>query len=246
MSAILLGKPFTPTYHHKPYPAIDPTRPELSAKDKVVVITGGGQGIGRATARSFAKANAKAIVIIGRTERSLLDTKAEIEQITGLTTVRVHVGDVTNETAIQNIFASVKQEFGEIDVLVSNAGYLPTLGPIASEDPDDVWKAFEINVKGAFNVVRAFLGAASPNATIINVSSGVVHLTLPGSQAYSTSKAAVLTWLGFVQGENESMRVVSVHPGVIESAMSIKSGTPAEDDGKFKYFSSLYTISHSS
>jgi NAD(P)-dependent dehydrogenase (short-subunit alcohol dehydrogenase family) len=165
-----LAKSFTPTYHHHSYPAIDPSRPELSAKGKVVVITGGGQGIGRATALAFAQADAYAIIITGRTQKTLLETKAELEQINPVTKVRTFVGNVTDADAIRTIFESIKQEFGHVDVLVSNAGYLPNRAPISKQDPDDFWKAFEINTKGAFIVVREFLGIASPNATLINVS----------------------------------------------------------------------------
>jgi NAD(P)-dependent dehydrogenase (short-subunit alcohol dehydrogenase family) len=227
-----LAKSFTSTYHHHSYPAIDPSRPELSAKGKVVVITGGGQGIGKATARAFAQADAYAIIIIGRTQKTLLETKVELEQVNPPTKVRSFVGDVTDADAIRTIFESIKQEFGHVDVLISNAGYLPDPVPISKQDPDDFWKAFEINTKGAFIVVRAFLAVASPNATLINVSTALAHIATPGSQGYSTSKAATLSFFEFVQNENDALRVVSIQPGVIFSEMSIKSGFPAEDDGE--------------
>src|ERR1700733_12870011 len=104
------GKWFTPTYHHHSYPAIDPSRPELSAKGKGVLITGGGQGIGKATARAFAQADAYAIIITGRTQKTLLETKAELEQINPLTIIRAFVGDVTDADAVRTIFESIKQE----------------------------------------------------------------------------------------------------------------------------------------
>jgi NAD(P)-dependent dehydrogenase (short-subunit alcohol dehydrogenase family) len=227
------GKSFTPTYHHHSYPAIDPSRPELSAKGKVVLITGGGQGIGKATARAFAQANAHAIIITGRTQKTLFETKAELEKINIDTKVHTFVGDVTNADAVRAIFDSIKQEFGNVDVLVSNAGYLPESAPFSKQDPDEFWKAFEINTKGAFNVVRAFLSVASPNATLINVSTAAAHIGLPGGQGYSSSKTAALSLFEFFQNENDSLRVISVHPGVILSAMSIKAGFPPQDDGEF-------------
>jgi NAD(P)-dependent dehydrogenase (short-subunit alcohol dehydrogenase family) len=170
-----IGKSFTPTYHHHTYPAIDPSRPELSAKGKVVLVTGGGQGIGKATARAFAQANADALIITGRTQKTLLECKTEIEKINPDMKVRTFIGDVTNTDAVRTVFDSIKEEFGRVDVLVSNAGYLPEPAPISKQDPDDFWKAFEINTKGAFIVVRAFLGVASQNATLINVSTGLAH-----------------------------------------------------------------------
>jgi NAD(P)-dependent dehydrogenase (short-subunit alcohol dehydrogenase family) len=231
-----LAKSFTPTYHHHTYPAIDPSLPELSAKGKVVLITGGSRGIGKATARAFARANAYAIIITGRTQHTLLETKSVLEQINPDTKVRTFVGDVSNANAVRTIFESIKQEFGRVDVLVSNAGYLPEPAPISKQDVDDFWKGFEINTKGAFIVVRAFLGVASPNATLINVSTGLAHFVTPGSQAYSTSKTATLSFFEFVQNQNDALRVVSIHPGVILTDMSIKSGFPAQDDGESKHF----------
>jgi NAD(P)-dependent dehydrogenase (short-subunit alcohol dehydrogenase family) len=227
-----LGKSFTPTYHTQPYAAIDPSRPELSAKGKVVLITGGGQGIGRATARAFAQANADVIIITGRTPQTLLETKTELGKISPRTKVRTFIGDVTDANAVRTIFEAIKDEFGRVDVLVSNAGYLPEPVPISKQDLNDLWKAFEINTKGTFIVVQAFLGVASPNATLINLSTVAAHVAWPGGQGYTSSKAATLSYLQFVQNENEALRVVSMHPGVIMSAMSVKAKFPAQDDGQ--------------
>jgi NAD(P)-dependent dehydrogenase (short-subunit alcohol dehydrogenase family) len=238
-----VGKSFTPTYHHNTYPAIDPSRPELSAKGKVVLITGGGQGIGKATARAFAQANAYAIIITGRTQQTLLETKAELKHINPNTKVLTFVGDVADANAVRTIFDSMKEEFGRVDVLVSNAGYLPEPAQISKEDVDEFWKGFEINTKGAFIVVRAFLGVASPNATVINVSSAAAHIAFPGIQGYSSSKVAALSLFEFVQNENTALRVVSIQPGAILSAMNIKSGFPAEDDGESLNLPFFYTRS---
>jgi len=62
---------WTPTTRHDTYPAVSPTNPALSSKGKIVIITDGGSGIGAATALSFAKSGARAIIITGRTEKSL-------------------------------------------------------------------------------------------------------------------------------------------------------------------------------
>ena len=71
---------FTDTYHHEQYPAIDPTQKELDCSEKVVVITGGGRGIGKAIAVAFAKAHAKGIVLMGRTRSTLETAAAEVHQ----------------------------------------------------------------------------------------------------------------------------------------------------------------------
>ena len=70
----------TTTFHSKTYPTLSPTRPELSAKGKNVIITGGGTGIGAETARYYAQAGASRIAILGRREQPLLETKDLIER----------------------------------------------------------------------------------------------------------------------------------------------------------------------
>jgi FlaA1/EpsC-like NDP-sugar epimerase len=73
--------PFTKVWHTEPYPAISPTRPELSVTGKSVLITGGGTGIGAAIAKAFAAAGSTQIAIVGRTEKTLLATKQELETL---------------------------------------------------------------------------------------------------------------------------------------------------------------------
>ena len=74
-SAMELPNTPTKTYHKATYPALDPTRPELSAKGKSIVITGGGTGIGAETAKYFAKAGASLIALLGRREEPLVTTR---------------------------------------------------------------------------------------------------------------------------------------------------------------------------
>ncbi|KAF5262082.1 hypothetical protein FOXYS1_7202, partial [Fusarium oxysporum] len=74
---------FTKTWHNKPYPSIDPTRPEFSAAGKFVAITGGGTGIGKSIAIAFAQAGASTIAILGRRLDRLETAAAEIAEASG-------------------------------------------------------------------------------------------------------------------------------------------------------------------
>lgn len=67
------------------------------------------------------------------------------------------------------------------------------------------------------------------------MSSSIAHARIPGYQSYGSSKAAVLSWLEYVQRENERIRVVSVQPGVVDTSMKARSEVAAEDDGKQRY-----------
>lgn len=224
---------FTKTYHHSTYDAISPTRPELSTAGKVVFITGGGQGIGKAIAHNFAVAGSRAIILLGRTEHTLASTRKEIESRFPTVNVSYFVVDITATHLFFQTFAAIKEEFGNIDILVNNAGYFPDLERAAKADLNEWWKGYEINVKGPFALVQTFLEQASPDAKLINVSSCVVHIeNFPGHSSYASSKMAFLRTLDFFQSENPHIHMVSYHPGVIASAMNSKAGVPPQDDGK--------------
>lgn len=133
----------TQTWHSDTYPSIDPrARPELSLKDKRVVITGGGAGIGRAFVEAFADAGAANIFILGRRGNVLEEVQHCIE--TDHPSVSVHVlpADFTDLESVKK----AAYEVGTWDVLVSNAGYMATVQPVTQSDPEDWWKAFEVSV----------------------------------------------------------------------------------------------------
>ncbi|KAL8801216.1 MAG: hypothetical protein Q9182_004610 [Xanthomendoza sp. 2 TL-2023] len=96
-SDVSSSEPPSPTkaVHHDTYEAIDPTKSELSAKNKRVLITGGGSAIRRAIAKAFATARAKEIAITGRTEAALLETKELIESEPPGVTVTPIVADIS-------------------------------------------------------------------------------------------------------------------------------------------------------
>ncbi|KAF4974868.1 hypothetical protein FDECE_18623, partial [Fusarium decemcellulare] len=114
------------TIHRTTYPAISPLRPELSTKGKNAIITGGGSGIGSSIAKSFAASGVSDLALLGRTEKTLLETKAEIAKLNPETKVWTYRVDINNEesttAAVQSFAKSTK---GTIDIVVANAGYMP-------------------------------------------------------------------------------------------------------------------------
>ncbi|KAI1045328.1 hypothetical protein LB505_014415 [Fusarium chuoi] len=224
---------FVPTYHHDTYDAISETDPELSCEGKVVFVTGGGRGIGREIAKSFAVAGAKGIFIIGRTGTELLSAVEEIKSVSSGTPVPVHhaEADVTDRAAVASAFKEAIAAFGHIDILVQNAGYLDAHRSLLESDLDDYWKTFEINVKGGLLVTQQFLKQSKPGDTIINVGSGAGHLPpIPGYSAYASSKLAFAKVIESVQLENPHLRVFSINPGAIATEMQKKSGDIATVD----------------
>lgn len=220
----------TATWHKKTYAAIDPTQPHLSAKGKAVLITGGGRGIGAGIARSFATAGASFIAITGRTLSTLESTKAEIESDFPGTKVVAAAGNVTDEAAMDAAFAALSEANGGngVDICIQNAGYLPDLTPIAKADLSDWWSGFTTHVLGSFIVTRAFLKHrnTSPSAdpVLVGITSAAIAFTAPpNNSAYYTSKTAESRFFAAVAVEETAIRVVQVHPGVIETAMGKKS-----------------------
>lgn len=151
---------FTKTVHRSSYPAIDPTRPELSQEDRTVLITGGGTGIGFAIASSFVKAGAGTIIIAGRREQILTDAKKQLDQEAqkaGKTTrVLAQVLDVTDKDAVTALWSGLKQKDIVVDVLVLNAAKFSPLQPIFEVGSDEVWSMFEANVRGPLILAEAF------------------------------------------------------------------------------------------
>jgi NAD(P)-dependent dehydrogenase (short-subunit alcohol dehydrogenase family) len=213
---------FFKEFHRDIYPAIDPTREELSAKGKFVVVTGGGSGIGPYIAEAFAKAGATKIALLGRTEKTLVSTKQSIEN-NYAAQVFTYVADVCQEAAVNEAFRGIESN-GPIDVLVSNAGYLPDRLPIASSDVEEWWSAYNVNVKGSLLVTRAFLKNAASDAVLLNISAGLAYVPPTfGFSSYATSKVASAKFFEYVQFENPSLRVFNLHPGIVATGMGDKA-----------------------
>ncbi|KAH7021998.1 hypothetical protein EDB80DRAFT_805560 [Ilyonectria destructans] len=215
---------FTKTWHNKPYAFISPTRPELSAAGKNVVITGGGTGIGKAIAIAFAQAGAKSVAIIGR-RLDRLGTAADAVKAAGpLTQVIVETGDVTKIDSIRAALNNIVDQVGEIDIFASNAGTLPEEGPVHGYSEAQLRLGFEINIMGAFNSLQAFLPLAAPGAKLFNTGSGIGHWAplpeVPGVFSYAATKAATLKMFDYFASENPDIHVVSIQPGIIATEIN--------------------------
>ncbi|MCJ1338660.1 hypothetical protein MMC09_003949 [Bachmanniomyces sp. S44760] len=223
----MLFPSYTKIFHHDLYPAIEPTRSELSAANKTVLITGGGQGIGASIARAFSLAGAKHIILLGRNEPTLSQTAKGIEvSPTNKSKIHIFVVDITDEARVKVVFDQIVKQISPIDVFVANAGALADPTPLATALLVDFWKVFETNVKGFFLTTRAFLQAANPTgSTMINVSTGAAHAPyLAPMASYTASKAASTKIMDSVAAENPTVKAYSMHPGIVETAMSAKSG----------------------
>ncbi|TGJ77088.1 hypothetical protein E0Z10_g10793 [Xylaria hypoxylon] len=219
------------TYHRNTYPYIDPTQPKLSCAGKNVLITGGGYGIGKGIARSFAKAKADNLILVGRT-RSILDgTKGELEAEFPSTKIHVFSADITNIEAVGELFVSVTSSLGPIDVVVNNAAFLSAVSTLQEANLTNWWRGFEVNVLGTATVTQAFLKTkpAGLKATVVNINTSVAHYgVFPTYSSYAASKMAALRMTECFQAECPDVRFVSLQPGGVDTDMYAKFHMPED------------------
>ena len=194
-----------------------------SLKNKVALITGGGRGIGAATAEALARKGAH-VIVASRTEAELTATVARLHAA-GLSASAL-VLDVADEAAVEAAFAAIAAEFGRLDILVNNAATLLS-GSFAEMPLSDWDRVMAVNLRGAMLCARqAFqLMREQPSGgAIVNVSSlGGVPGTekVPGYAAYTVSKFALtgLTETLAAEGKDCNIRVNGVAPGAVDTAM---------------------------
>jgi NAD(P)-dependent dehydrogenase (short-subunit alcohol dehydrogenase family) len=226
-------------WHTKSYESISPSRPELSAKGKTVLVTGGGTGIGAETARSFAEAGASRIALLGRRKQPLLDTKASIELKFPNVEVFTAPTDITEKSEVDTAFADFVGSEGKIDVLISNAAMIGPQEPVGTADPDKFLESVSRNLKGSLFVAQAFQRHASPQAVVVEVNSSAAHINFgPGFGAYVVSKLATYRLWDSFGFSNPDISVFSMQPGVVDTDMNKEAGgvkaVGFEDDGKLQ------------
>jgi len=199
-------------------------RSRRSVAGKVVAITGGGRGIGRATAAAFLAAGAK--VAIGDLDSDVAAaTAAELGgEIVGLPL------NVTDPDSFAAFLDSAEDALGPIDVLVNNAGIMPT-GLFADEDPTMTDRILDINLRGVITGSRLATTrfTRQGGGHLINIASLAGVSGFPGLATYCASKHAVV---GFTQALHRELAehgigVTVVLPGVVRTELSAGANTPA-------------------
>lgn len=200
---------------------------------RTALITGASRGIGAAVAKRFAAEGAH-VILAARTVGGLEETDDAIFQATGRNATLVPL-DLRQFDKIDQLGYSIFERFGKLDILVSNAGVLEALGPVAHYDPKLWQRVMDVNVTANFRLIRSFdrLLRASDAGRAVFVTSGAANAPYPYWSPYGASKAAlemmVKTYAMEIASSN--LRVNLVDPGIVATKLRMQA-FPGEDQTK--------------
>ncbi|MGO9343862.1 MAG: SDR family oxidoreductase [Acidimicrobiales bacterium] len=186
---------------------------------RVAVVTGASHGLGAGMASRFAELGLR-VAICGR-KRPEPPPRADKHHVLALS------ADVRDSSGIEGFGAAAIERFGRIDLWVNNAGVIEPIGKLADVDPGMVAHHISVNVIGVANGMRTFarhVRSRPGGGVLVNISSGASTTVYPGWAAYCASKAAVdrLSAVVAVEEEVQGLRVFSVVPGLVDTAMQQK------------------------
>lgn len=204
--------------------------PDKPFAGQTVVVTGGGTGIGRATALAFAELGCDTVIITGRRKERLDEVAGKSRAIVPL------AADVTTEDGAEAVAEAVRLSGGTLDVLVHNAGIF-RFTPLNGIEPDTVRDVLDTNVLGPVLLTARLLPLLrSPGGGIVLVSSRGGHNPGPESSLYSASKAAVHSFTRSWAAElaPRGIRVNAVAPGFVRTEAYAANGLgPEQVEGLF-------------
>jgi short-subunit dehydrogenase len=190
--------------------------------DKIVLVTGGANGIGKIIGEKCLQEGAKALVIWDINEKNLSNVTQEFEAKNYK--VFAYNVDVSNPQEIEIMAQKVLEEVGTVDILVNNAGIV--VGKYFKEHTaKEIQKTLDINVAGVMNVARAFIPAMIQKKAghIVNIASASSFTPNPKMSVYAASKWAVLGWSESLRLEMEQekgdFRISTILPGYINTGM---------------------------
>jgi 2-hydroxycyclohexanecarboxyl-CoA dehydrogenase len=184
-------------------------------EDKIAIVTGGGQGIGRAIAGKLAAEGATVVV----TDLDEASAKETADALPGAIAIRA---DVTDRQGVQAMVSRVVEQFGRVDVLVNNAGW-DKASPFVDSDPDDWDRAIAVNLYGVLHTCKAVLPlmAERGSGAVVNLGSDAGRVGSTGEAVYSAAKGGIIAFTKSLAREmaRHQVRINCVCPGPTDTAL---------------------------
>ncbi|HCG55108.1 MULTISPECIES: SDR family oxidoreductase [Brevibacterium] len=202
----------------------------ISTTSRVAIVTGGSGGIGRISAERLAADGAAVIVHYAGNKERADNTVAAIVSAGGRAIALG--GDVADEQDMSKVFDAAEAEFGGVDVLVHTAGIMP-LSPIVDLDLEVFDRVQRTNVRGTFVVDQLAAQRLREGGAIINFSTSVTRLQIPGYGAYAASKGAVeaITLILARELRGRNITVNAVSPGPTATPLFFEGKSQEQIDG---------------
>jgi len=208
------------------------TPPRRELENQVALVTGGGSGIGRATAELLA-AHGAVVAVLGHTADEIQRTVADIET-TGGRAIALRA-DIAREDEMRDAIKELIHATGKLDIVVANAGINGVWAPIDDLRPAEWDRTIEVNLRGTYltlHLTVPHLKANGGSVIVVSSINGTRTFTTPGATAYSATKAAQLAMvqqLALELGHHE-IRVNAVCPGAIETRINDNTETRKVDE----------------
>ena len=199
----------------------------MRMRGKVCLVTGGGSGIGRATALRMASEAAEAVVVAGRRAAEIEATASACREL-GTEAIAVRT-DITREEEVERLVGTTIERCGRLDVAFNNAGFQERRAPLEEQGMDIYDSVFDTNVRALFLCLRHQLPAMltqGRGSIVVNASVSGVRNPNPGFSLYSASKAAAISLTRSAAMENapRGIRINAVAPGRVITDMMLSAG----------------------
>jgi len=209
----------------------------MKVKDKKIVVTGGGAGIGRELVLQLLKRGAT-VITLDINKEGLNKTK----ELANSEKLFTYVVDMSNYDSLKNFKTECFKNHGVVDGLINNAGIIQPFVNVNALDDKTVDKVMDVNFYGPVNLTRLFLNEllARPEGHVVNVSSMGGFFPFPGQTIYGSSKAAIKLFTEGLYSEllNTKVKVTVVFPGAVATDIAKNSNAMSEESTKEKASSS--------